>query len=164
MKIKKYIKFIKENIHDTPESYISSMLNVIKVKIEKMFDNEIEDDEMSFSDLNVSLESVDISKYSKLYDSLTVKFSDPDFAYTMIIIIDIKEAVLDDTKDFELDDIKKCYIKFKKYDLNNFDLLGQIDKNIKIKDIDQNLIIDLKLEIDETFGIEDTDSFKIEIK
>jgi hypothetical protein len=164
MKIKKFINFITENIHDTPESYISTALKMIKGKIEKMFDDEIEEDEMSFSDLNVTLESIELSKYSKLYDSLTVKFSDPDFAYTMIIIIDIKEAVVDDTKDFELDDIKNCYIKFKKYDLDNFDLLGQIDKNTKIKDIDQNFIINLKLEIDETFGIEGDDNLEIETK
>lgn len=164
MKIKKFINFINENIHDTPESYIATALKIIKNKIEKMFDNEIEEDEMSFSDLNVSLESIELSKYSKLYDSLTVKFSDPDFAYTLIIIIDIKEAVVDDTKDFEIDDIKNCYVKFKKYDLDNFDLLGQIDKNIKIKDIDQNFIIDLKLEIDETFGIEGDDNLEIETK
>lgn len=164
MKIKKFVNFINENIHDTPESYIATSLKIIKTKIEKMFDDVIEEDEMSFSDLNVSLESIELSKYSKLYDSLTVKFSDPDFAYTMIIIIDIKEAVVDDTKDFEIDDIKNCYVKFKKYDLNNFDLLGQIDKNAKIKDIDQNFIINLKLEIDETFGIEGDDNLEIETK
>lgn len=165
MKIKKFISFINENIQDTPESYISTALQIIKGKVQKMFDDVTENDEMSFSDLNVSLESIEVSKYSKLYDSLTIKFSDPEYAYTLIVIIDIKEAVVDPSKNFDIDDIKKCYIKFKKYDLNNFDLLGQIDRNIKIKDINQDLIIDLKLEIDETFGIDDNENeLKIETK
>jgi hypothetical protein len=156
MKIIKFSEFITEKIHDTPESYISTVLNRLRTKIVNMFEKDDSDEEVSFQDLNVNLESADVSKYSKLYDSLTVKFSDQDFAYTMIIIIDIKEAIPEDLdKNFDIDDIKNCYIKFKKYDLDHFDLIGNIDKNIEIKNIDKEFIIDLKLELDETFGLDD---------
>ena len=78
-------------------------------------------------------------------------------------MIDIKEAIPEDKeKDFDpLEDIKNCYIKFKKYDLDTFDILGQLSKNVKIKDIDEDFIIDLKIEIDDKFD-ESEDEFEIE--
>ena len=56
---------------------------------------------------------------------------------------------------------KNCFIKFKKYDLQTFEVLGQMTKNVKIKDIDENFLVDLKIELDETFGDEDE---KLEIE
>jgi hypothetical protein len=178
MKIIKYGDFIKENLQDTPENYISIVLNKLKKKLDKIFDyredsddtvlkpeelQRVKSDKMTFKDLGVRLESSEVSKYSKLYDSLTIKFSDDQNTYTLIIMIDIKEAIPEDKeKDFDpLEDIKKCYVKFKKYDLDTFEILGQIDKNVKIKDIDEDFIIDLKIEIDDKFD-ESDDEFEIE--
>lgn len=178
MKIIKYGDFIKENLQDTPENYIAIVLNKLKRDIDKIFDykeesddtvlkpeelQRVKSDKMTFKDLGVRLESSEVSKYSKLYDSLTVKFSDDQNTYTLIIMIDIKEAIPEDKeKDFDpLEDVKKCYIKFKKYDLDTFEILGQVDKNVKVKDIDEDFIIDLKIEIDEKFD-ESEDEFEIE--
>ena len=117
---------------------------------------------MSFKDLGVRLESSEISKYSKMHDSVTVKFSDDDATYNLFISIDLKDAIpKDPEKDFSDDDIEKCYVKFKKYDLDTFEVIGQTTKNIKIKEIDEEFIIGLKIEIDEKFG-GDEDDFKIE--
>lgn len=181
MKIIKYQEFIKEEFQDTPETYVATTLNNLKRKIDKMFefqsDKEEENEEeqnvknikkkskekMSFEDLGVRLESSEVSKYSKLYDSLTVKFSDDQNTYTLIFMIDIKDAIAKDpTKDFDIDQIEKCYIKFKKYDLDTFEVIGQISKNIEMKKIDEYFIIDLKLEIDEKFGDSDEEKFEIE--
>jgi hypothetical protein len=116
------------------------------------------------------LESSEISKYSKLHDSLTIKFSDDQNTYTLIIMIDLKEATNsnnkeggedDESKDKSPEDIEKCYIKFKKYSLDKLsEVVGQITKNVKIDDLDENFLIDLKIELDEKFG--DEDEFKIE--
>lgn len=177
MKITKYSDFIKENLHDTPENYVSVVLNKLQKRIDKIFDYKEESDEevlkpeelervrsdkMSFKDLGVQLESSEISKYSRLYDSLTIKFTDDRNTYTLILMIDIKEAIPEDKeKDFDpLEDIKKCYIKFKKYDLDTFEIIGQIDKNVKIKDIDEEFLIELKIEIDDKFDTRD--DFEIE--
>ena len=100
--------------------------------------------------------------YSKTNDSLTVKFSDDSHTYTLIIMIDLKEAIpKDPQKDFDIDQIEKCYIKFKKYDLDTFEVIGQITKNAEIKKIDEDFIINLKLELDEKFE-GDEENFKIE--
>lgn len=180
MKIIKYGEFIKENIQDTPENYISIVLNKLQRDLNKIFDYKEDSDDvvlkpeelkrvksnkMTFKDLGVRLESSEMSKYSKLYDSLTIKFSDDQNTYTLIIMIDIKEAIPEDKeKDFDpLEDVKMCYVKFKKYDLDTFEIIGQVDKNAKVKDIDENFIIDLKIEIDEKFD-ESEDEFEIETK
>jgi hypothetical protein len=116
---------------------------------------------MSLKDLGVRLESSEISKYSKMYDNLTVKFSDDDATYNLYLAIDLKDALPKDaTKDFSYEDIKTCYIKFKKYDLDTFDVIGQITKNIEIKKIDEEFLVDLKIEMDDKFG--DEEEFKIE--
>jgi hypothetical protein len=182
MKIVKYNEFIKEDlIHDTPETYVEIALKQLKKKIDKMFEyqeDDIDDNEqeksiqkarldsknkskISFKDLGVRLESSEISKYSKLYDNVTFKFVDDEAWYNLFLAIDIKEAIpKDKEKDFSSDDIEMCYIKFKKYDLDTNELIGQISKNIKIKDINEELIIDLKIELDDKFG--DDEEFKIE--
>ena len=185
MKVRKYIEFINENLYETPETYITTLLSKLKREIDKMFefqedeaetDDESEQDptkikkintkssnSMSFQDLGVRLESSEVSKYSKMYDSLTVKFSDDNNTYTLIIIVDIKEGIpKDKEKDFDIDDIEKCYVKFKKYDLDTFEVIGQITKNVEVKKIDEDFLIDLKIELDEKFGDEDEDEFEIE--
>lgn len=181
MKIIKFTEFIKEElINDTPESYIDIALKQLKKKIDKMFEyqdyeegNEEEPkksikkakkdskDKLSFKDLGVRLESSEISKYSKMYDNLTVKFSDTGAWYSLYIAIDLKEALpKDPNKDFSYDDIEKCFIKFKKYDRDSDDVVGQITKNVDMKSIDEDFLVDLKIEIDDKFG--DDEEFSIE--
>jgi hypothetical protein len=189
MKIRKYVDFLNEELNDTPESYVEIALKQIKRKIDKMFEFQENEDQpedqpmseeddnsksvkrakaeskdrskMSLKDLGVRLESSEISKYSKMYDNLTVKFSDDNATYNLYIAIDLKEALPKDaTKDFSYKDIEKCYIKFKKYDLDTFEVIGQITKNVEIKKIDEEFLIDLKIEMDDEFG--DEEEFKIE--
>lgn len=185
MKIKKYLQFIKEEIiNDTPETYIETALKQLKRKIDNMFEfQEGEDEEselakkeksirkakeqgkdkskMSFKDLGVRLESSEISKYSKLYDNLVIKFIDDEAWYNLYIAIDYNDAIpKDKEKDFSYEDIKKCYIKFKKYDLDSNDVIGQLTKNVDIKDINEEFLIDLKIELDDKFS--DEEEFKIE--
>lgn len=189
MKIRKFIEFIKEEFNDTPETYIETALGQIKKKIEKMFEFEGQQDDsmgepeqkpknksvkaakeegagkeksMTFKDLGVRLESAEISKYSKQYDNLTVKFSDDEATYNLFIMIELKEAIpKEPDTDFSIDDIEKCYIKFKKYDLDSFDVIGQIAKNVNIKDINEEFLINLKIELDDKFG-EEGEEFSIE--
>jgi hypothetical protein len=184
MKIVKFIEFINEELNDTPESYVEIALKQIKKKIDRMFEFQEEGDysddgepesktvkkakidsrkksDMTFKDLGVRLESSEISKYSKLYDSLTVKFTDDSGTYSLFIAIDLKDALpKDPAKDYSYDQIEKCYIKFKKYDLDTFEVIGQLTKNVEIKKIDEEFLINLKIELDDTFGEEE--EFEIE--
>ncbi len=186
MKIIKFTDFIKEDIlNDTPEQYVEVALKQIKKKIDKFFNEDGEssnepespknksikqakqdsnkDSGMTFKDLGIRLESSEISKYSKMYDNLVVKFSDDKATYNLLIMIDLKEAVpKDKEQDFSHEDIEKCYIKFKKYDLDTFDVVGQLTKNVNIKDIDEDFLVNLKIELDEMFGDDEENEFEIE--
>jgi hypothetical protein len=186
MKIRKFYQFITEELNDTPENYIETALAQLKKKIDKIFeyqesapDMEERDEKsiakakldskkknkMTFKDLGVSLQSSEVSKYSKLYDNLTVKFSDDNYLYTLIITIDIKEG-LPKTEEKPM----MCDVKLKKYDLDTFDVIGQLpspidgDKpeylKIEINKIDEEYLIDLKIELDEKSGEEE--EFEIE--
>lgn len=182
MKIRKFIEFINEEFNDTPESYIETALKQLQKKIGKMFEDQIDSEEiddsekpslkkakskgkekkLSFKDLGVQLESSEISKYSKMYDSLTIKFSDANATYNMLLLIDLKDGMAKEPeKDFSFEDIESCFIKFKKYDLDTFEVIGQMTKNVKIKDIDETFLVDLKIELDEKFGDEEE---KLEIE
>lgn len=182
MKIVKYNEFLNENLYDTPEVYVDGALMNLKNKIDKIFDydglddvstdvnnktisldkakekGKISDDEkkISFKELNIKLESSEISKYSKLNDSITIKFSDKEHFYNLLVVIPLEEGYpKDKEKNFEVKDIKKCFIKFKKYSKDNFELLGQLSKNCKIKDIDDDFLVDLKIDIDKSYNQDD---------
>ena len=146
-KILKYYDFIKEELSDTPQSYIKNKLKQLQKAFNDLFEDESENDEDSefisiedakknkksgkkLSDLGVKMDSSEISLYSQTDDSLTIKYSDDEASYTMIIFINIKEG-LEKGNNFSEDDIKKIDVKFKKY-LNDIDLIGETRYSINI--------------------------------
>lgn len=182
-KIFKYSEFLNENMHEAPEQYVENALTKLKNRIEKMFKYDVVDNgevkkfgdvkdkdkkekgEMSFKDLGLVLQSLEYSKYSKVYDNVKLIFSDNDSRYDAIFTIDLKDAVpTDEEKDFSDNDIKNCYIKFKKYDLEQGSkMVGQISKTAKIDDIDEEFLIDLKIELDDEYGSDD-EQFELELE
>jgi len=186
MKIIKFIEFIKEDVMETPSNMTSTALTQLKRRIDKIFKYQIDEfgdekeednkpkrvakkskEKMTFQDLGVRLESSEVSKYSKLHDSLTIKFSDDKFTYTLIISIDLKEGMPKTEKKPMM-----CDIKFKKYDLDTFEIIGQIpspidgDKSeylkVEINKIDEEYLIDLKIKLDDSTNDEDEEEFEIE--
>lgn len=179
-KIYKYSEFINENIQDTPEAYVDSALRKLENRLRKMFETDKAENgeikkygevvdkerkgkgEMSFKDLGLELQSLELSKYSKVYDNVKLKFSDEKFLYDMTFTIDLKDAVpTDDTKDFTDSDIENCQIRFKKYDQDNFNLIGNLIKTSKLSEIDEEYLIGLKIELDDENGGSE-EEFKIE--
>jgi len=178
-KIYKYSEFINENIQDPPEAYVESALRKLENRLRNMFETDKvengevkrygtlvdkdrkEKGEMSFKDLGLELQSLELSKYSKVYDNVKMKFTDEKFLYDMTFTIDLKDAVpKDDTKDFSDKEIENCHIKFKKYDQDDFKILGQLTKTAKISEINEEYLVNLKIEIDEGGGQEE--EFEIE--
>ena len=185
MKIIKFNQFLNENVYDSPEEYIKIRLSKLKSKIEKYFESvESPDDEdelikmsdalkrgkdkeskkskLSLAELGLKLESSEFSKYSAINDSIKFIFTDSEARYDLYITIPLDLAIpKDKTKDFTDKDIKSCFVKFKKYELENFTLVGHISKNTEIDSIDEDFIVDLKIELDDEFN---TDIEKIEIE
>lgn len=176
MKVVKFSEFsLNENLNDTPEQYIKVILLQIKKKLENIFapeeegDVEVvkkfsdEEEPTTLAEMGVELESLEISRYSRTLDNLKLKFSDADFLYDLMIGIDIKEAIPKKDKQFDLKDVKKCFIKFKKYDKTEpGEVLAELTDNIKIEDINQDLLVELKIKLDEQDGESEGEKFEIE--
>lgn len=178
MKIVKFSDFniINEDLNDTPEQYIKMALLGIKNKLEAIFEipedeSESEEKVKKFDDekegptlaeMGVNMESLEMSLKSKTLDNLKLKFSDAEYLYDLFIGIDINEAIPKNGKQFNVSDIKKCFIKFKKYDrYDPGEVLGELTDNIDIDSINQDLLISLKEQLDEQSGGKE-EEFKIE--
>lgn len=140
-KIYKFYDFIKEELKDTPDSYIKGKLEQLQKAFDDLFDEEYSDEneepenisiedakknkksDKKLSDLGVKIDSSEISLYSSSNDSLTIKYSDDEASYTMIISINISNGIPKDDN-FSEDDVNKIDVKFKKY-LNAIDLIGK---------------------------------------
>ena len=85
----------------------------------------------SLSSMGVKLDSCDLSLYSKTDDFLKVKYSDDGGIYDLLISINISNG-LPKGENFTTDDIKKAFVKFKKYGADKIDLIGQLTWNINI--------------------------------
>lgn len=185
MRIIKYTEFILETA--PIESYANDLLAQLKVKIQRMFDyqNKAEaDDDMTikkaklssknknkptFEEYGLKVESLELSSKN---NSLTLKFSDDECSYTLYLSVEASEVANDiadnngdtpeDADDFKTEDIKKVRISFKKYSNDNVaEILGQIpERNVDPKEIDEEFIINLKLDVDEKYG--DSEEFEIE--
>ena len=156
-----------ENLHDVPEAYVDHALNKIKRRLELMFKpsddllnpDEFNDDEkrkkgaISVKDLNLTLQSLELSKFSKSYDNVKLIMSDDKYRYDLTITIDLKDAVPSpemDDKDFSDKDISICQIRFKKYDIAVPHLVSSLPvKTLKMKDIDEEFLVKLKIELDD---------------
>ena len=186
-----YYEYLRENIKEVPETYVKHVLSKLRNKIIKMFSDEKDGNTqimnytdmkvkkrkdkggMSLKDLGLTLDDENLDKFPKIYDNFKIIFSDEDFRYDLIITIDLKDAVPqknnansqeeEPEKDFSDNDIKKCQLKFKKYDTEKYDLKGEIIKTVDIKSIDEDLLIKLKVELDEEYGSGEEEKFKIEV-
>jgi len=130
--------------------------------IEKGKEKEKKNSSISLTDMGLRLESSELSNYSSTMDNVTFKFSDPESWYNLYVAIPLKSARPEDGEsDFSDDDIKECSIKFKKY--NDVDqIVGQLGpRTVKISDIDEDLIVKLKIELDDEYGSSE-EEFEIE--
>lgn len=181
MKIFKFDQYITEGIvNDAPEEVIHQALTVVKRNIDRMFaegndsvdtfndsNNKSRKKEggMSFADMGLELQSSELTRYSKLNDSVKVIFSDEHSRYDLIIIIDLASAIPEEADTtFNMDSIEDCTVKFKKY--TDSALVGQFTKKVPLKDISEELLIDLKIELDQMFGDDESEEedFSIEIE
>lgn len=177
MKIVKFQDYLKENMNDTPEKYVEQALRDILDRITKMFpENETEESEdeiisfaqarqkgeekdkkskkIAFADYGTVLRDADISRDAA---TLTVTLDENDNWYKIYFMIDLKAAVPTPDKDFSYKDIKDCRVKFVKYD-NGDKIVREISKTVPIEEIDEDKLIELKIEADgednEGLGIE----------
>jgi hypothetical protein len=171
--IKKFKDFLLESLSDVPESFVEQRLKEIESKLKNMFDfDKVENGEIkkfgesgkssAFKNLNLELQSLELSKYSKSYDNVKLKFSDEEFLYDFTFTIDLKDAVpKEGEEDFTAEKIEDCHVKFKKYSqAENFDKIGELQETVKIDDINEDLLSEMLAKLEGKSPEEE--EFKIE--
>jgi hypothetical protein len=166
IKIKKRIdslfeKATDDSVEDDGEENPDEVMTLGQA-MEKGKKREQKNSKMTLTDMGLQLESSELSTHSATLDNVTFKFTDNDGWYNLYVAIPLEDGKPeDDESDFEDTDIKNCSIKFKKYNLDN-DLVGQIGpRTVKTTDVDESLLIDLKIELDDEYG-NDQEEFEIE--
>jgi hypothetical protein len=180
MKLKKFNEFLMnektEPFNDSPETYIDITLKKLKGRIEAMFGNKPKKKstqtpeqarekkaKKTFEELGLKLESCEISKYSKLYHSLTVKFSDEKYLYNLYVQMKLEDAIAKEPgTEVEQKNVDEASIVFKKYNIQTLDEEAALEKNINTDKITEDYLMELKLELDKDFGDEEEESFEIE--
>ena len=177
----------EEVFNDNPESYIKGAILKLKRNLEGLFPkDDISDDEviatgsdnignpnsnsdntkMTLKDMGAKLESSDIAKSSKTHKSLVIKFSDTEFYYSLYIKLSLKEAIelINSGEELSDESIQNAFVKLKKISLDNYEEIGTVNRNVKVSEINEEFIINLKLELDgDDISGGDEEEFKIEL-
>ena len=78
----------------------------------------------------------------------------------------MKEALdlIDDGEELSDESIQKAYVKMKKISQEGFEEVGTVNRNVMMADIDEDFIIELKIELDDesSEGEVDKEEFSIE--
>lgn len=213
-KVLKYAEFLIENAIPS-KGEIDNVLRNLETKLRELFGEDQKDKDKvvkfkekpqndSFESLGAQLQSLELSKYTKLTHTLTLKFSCEDesgsFLYNFLFSINLEKLKkakgaqgaqtppaqgaqapaqgaqapaqgaqgAQKTEGGEIP-IEICKVEVKKYDEEDFALLGQIEREeVEIKKIDGKFLLEMKEEIDEkTKSEKDEDSedeFEIVLK
>jgi hypothetical protein len=181
--------------NDSPEVYVTNAITKLQTKLEGLFDDEepMEDvdnpmatigpegaseldrskrekknkESMTLKDMGAKLESSDVMKTSKTHKSLVMKFSDSESYYALYIKLSLKEALdlIGDGEELTDESIQKAYVKMKKVSLDDYKEVGTVNRNVMVADINEDFIIELKLELDGESGggdEEEEEEFSIE--
>jgi hypothetical protein len=162
-----------------PETILKQKLDEIEVRINKLFDVEsVESEEVKKfaqsqkeaeskpSDAFKRLEkqSLERSQFSKTYKNIKLIFSDENFRYDLTFSIDLEKAAPADGTEVKPETIEDCQVQMKRYSLDDdTKMSGQIEKDVKIKDISESMIEDLLVEIEESYPTDkEVDDWSIE--
>lgn len=196
-KVLKYTEFLFESTIPS-KGEIDNVLRTLKTKLEKLFGKESsKDDEVkkfnkksesdTFEELGAELQSLELSKYTKITHTLKLKFSCEDesgsYLYDFLFSVNLENLkkkttaapaqgvapaqgqapATQDQGEKEVS-IEICKVIVKKYDEEDFALLGQIEKDeVEIKDIDGKFLVEMKNEIDEKTQTEEEGEEEFEI-
>lgn len=175
--IKKFNQFfINESIE--PETILKQKLDQIELKLNKLFDvesrkseevkkfSETEESEVKPSDAFNRLEkqSLERSQFSKTYKNVKLILSDESFRYDLTFSIDLEKAASAEGTQVEPETIEDCQVELKRYSLDDDSkMMGQIEKDIKIDDIDESMFEDLLAEMEEQYPTDqEIDNWEIE--
>jgi rubrerythrin len=109
-------------------------------------------------------QSLERSQFSKTYKNLKLIFSDEMFRYDLTFTIDLEKAASQDGQPVDPETIEECQVEIKRYSLDeDSKVMGQIQKDIKIEEINEKMFEELLTELEEKYPTdEEVDDWEIE--
>jgi hypothetical protein len=132
--IKLYNSFVNEKYEENPDFRIKSFFDELSKNIREWFTNG------TFAANGAELSDIKISTLNDIDKNLIFDFTDKEFYYQVFVIISIQEV--------DKEQLEDCYIKVKKYD-DEGKLIRMMGKDLKVKDIDEDKIVQLFSDMDE---------------
>lgn len=148
-KLEKLFDNDKENV-ERDISDIDSSIGPDGITDRSKVDKKDKDTDKTLSEMGASLEASDIIRSSSTHKSLVMKFSQVNFYYSLYIQINLKQVLelMDKGEELSDESIQRCYIKMKKINMDSYEEVGSINRNVYIAEVDESLIVDMKLELD----------------
>lgn len=134
-KILNFEKFLNEKYQDDPEYRIRKFFEELKKNIIYWFN------EGSFSTQDAQLYDIKIETTDNMEKYLMFDFQDSEFYYQIIFIVTLQEV--------EEDNLDEVHIKLKRYDLESSNLLREVNKDIEIKELNEDVVLELFAKLDE---------------
>lgn len=115
---------------ETDNYLIAKWFNDLKIKIEKMFEND------TLNELEFDYFEYDASRLDQLYIG-QLFFNESEYQYKLTILVDYKELE-------EIGDIEKFNIKFDAYDKQTDESIASINRDdIQLSEFNENYIIEI---------------------
>ena len=134
-RVLKFHAFLNEKYEENPDFRIKSFFEELEKNIKDWFENG------TFAANKVQLGEIKRSLADAIDKNLIFEFNDEEFFYQVIIILSLQEV--------EEDLLDECYIKIKKYDLADMTLLRSLADDVKVKDLNEDKILELISKLDE---------------
>lgn len=144
--LKSYDRFVFESRwFDTPEHLTEKALEKVKNRLEELFDEQ----NGTFTEMGLELNSSEFTKFNTNNMAYNLKYSDENFFYNLYVMVQFSDAIpTSDENDFTMKDIQQCFVKFKKYDMDDFKIVYEISENTELDKIDETYLTNLKIESD----------------
>jgi hypothetical protein len=153
---------------NTPEDYMSNLLNDIQAKLEPVFDTEKVKTLKDFKNVDLQLlNDPKVDNFAATARSLKYKFTDDgNTVYELTFTVNLKDAINSKPdEDYKTSEIKKVHVGFKKYNTEgtSLNMVGQLmDRSVSPEEINPDFLIQLKLDLDEGKTETEEEEFKIE--
>ena len=134
-KLLNFNSFINEKYEEDPEFRIKKFFDELEKNIKFWFD------EGSFAANDAQLYDIKQNTSNNIEKYLMFDFQDEEFYYQVIFVVTLQEV--------EEDTLDDCHITVKKYDAENSELLRQLSKDVDIKELDEDTILELFAKLDE---------------
>jgi len=163
--IKKFNEFLIKESTEQAETLIKRKLDQIQIKLEGLFKSDevgdsgevkkfgqSQDQEQIDIFKDLTLQSIEQSKFAKTYKTIKLIFSDDEYRYDTTFKIDLKDAVpKEGQEEVDPEALSDCKVEFKRYSLEEgSEMKGEISKTVSIDKIDasffEELLVDLEKE------------------